>query len=256
MNKSKYEIPSEYQKALTFLKVGCGCGCSNKVSAEKFAKRREEFQNLSRKERDAVVMGQLLSMEEEETTTSSRFPKRKRINNRTFYRWNNRIPLCQTTYLNMLGISRDYLEDLRKHLSRKGLATRIHGNIGRMPRWNTKMFIDENAEWEVKIFLLGYAEKHGSPDPTNSTIFLPTDMSYTSVHRDFIASRRAEIDEVDELKFLKYETFLKLWHELTPNIKFMSPRTDLCDTCHQFRNELHSCQDEKIKVQTKKNLTP
>lgn len=259
-NSNKYEIPSEYQKALTFLKIGCECGCSKQVPPEKFAKRREEFQNLSRKERDAMVMGQILIMDEGDTTTSSRFPKKKRTNNRTFYRWNNKIPLCQLTYLNMLGVSRDYLESVRNHLLNKGLGTRIHGNTGRMPRWNTKMFIDENVEWEVKVFLLSYAEKYGSPDPAGKTkekitqplVFLPADMTYTSVYRDFIASRREEIDEVDELKFLKYETFLKLWHELTPHIKFMSPRSDLCDTCHKLRHEIHSCQDETTKVQLKK----
>jgi len=34
----------------------------------------------------------------------------------------------------------------------------------------------------------------------------------------------------------------------------MKPRTDLCDTCHKFRNEIHSCKDEKEKEELKKNL--
>ena len=29
-----------------------------------------------------------------------------------------------------------------------------------------------------------------------------------------------------------------LWHQLTPYIQIMSPRTDLCDTCQHFRNGL------------------
>jgi hypothetical protein len=125
---------NEYNQALTFLKTGCKCECSNKIPLERFAKMRADFQTLSKKEQDAVIMGQLLLMDEGEITTSSRFPKKERANNRTFYRWNNKIPLCQLTYLNMLGISRDYLDDIRNHLSSEGLTTRIHGNIGRMPR--------------------------------------------------------------------------------------------------------------------------
>lgn len=39
-------------------------------------------------------------MKEGDTTTSSRFPQRKRINIRISYRWNNRTPICQETYLN------------------------------------------------------------------------------------------------------------------------------------------------------------
>jgi len=86
-NSSKYINNSdEYNQALTFLKVGCKCGCSNKVPCEKFAKVRSDFQTLSKREQDAVIMGQLLLMDEGEITTSSRFPKKERTNNRTFYR--------------------------------------------------------------------------------------------------------------------------------------------------------------------------
>jgi hypothetical protein len=35
----------------------------------------------------------------------------------------------------------------------------------------------------------------------------------------------------------------------------MSPRSDLCDTCHRFRGEIHACKDEREKVTQKKNLT-
>ena len=76
----------EYQKAIKFLKVGYKCGCSEKLPKEKFAKRRADFQSLSKFEQDAYVMANLDSMDEGETTTSSRFPKRERTNKRTFYR--------------------------------------------------------------------------------------------------------------------------------------------------------------------------
>ena len=34
----------------------------------------------------------------------------------------------------------------------------------------------------------------------------------------------------------------------------MKPKTDLCDTCHKIRNEIHSCKDEKEKTIQKKNF--
>src|SRR5438270_5939864 len=40
------------------------------------------------------------------------------------------------------------------------------------------------------------------------------------------------------LKLLKHDAFRKLWHQLTPYIQIMSPRTDLCDTCQHLRNDL------------------
>ncbi len=62
---------------------------------------------------------------------------------------------------------------------------------------------------------------------TQLIVFLPAEMSYKSVHRDFLAG----LKEDNKLKFLKYDTFRKLWHQLTSKIQIMSPRTDLCDTC-------------------------
>ena len=59
-------------------------------------------------------------------------------------------------------------------------------------------------------------------------------MSYKSVHRDFLAG----LEEDSNLCALKYDAFRKLWHQLTPHIQIMSPRTDLCDTCQHLRNDL------------------
>ena len=59
-------------------------------------------------------------------------------------------------------------------------------------------------------------------------------MSYKSVHRDFLSG----LEEGSTLCALKYDAFRKLWHQLTPHIQIMSPRTDLCDTCQQLRNDL------------------
>ena len=103
------------------------------------------------------------------------------------------------------------------------------------------MVIDINVATAVKNFLLNYAEVHGLPSPvrnvnrvTQSIIFLPAEMSYKSVHRDFLTG----LEEDSTLQALKYDAFRKLCHQLTPQIQIMSPRTDLCDTCQHLRNDL------------------
>ncbi|CAG8788419.1 3340_t:CDS:2, partial [Racocetra persica] len=202
----------EYKKALEFLKKGCKCGCSTKIPQDKFAQLRTQFQNLSLLEKDAVLMGQLLNSSGGDTTTSSRFPKRERVNKRTFYFFEYKLPTCQETYLNMLGISRKYLENVKRHLFSKGLSTRVHGNIGKIPQRKTKMLIDQNVRETVENFIKLYAEKYGLPSPEKTITLLPTDMSYKSVHKDFLDSLPEDI----------------------PHIQFMSPRSDLCDTCHQL----------------------
>ena len=72
---------------------------------------------------------------------------------------------------------------------------------------------DKDVATTVKNFLLNYAEVHGLPSPvrninrvTQSIIFLPTEMSYKSVHREFLAG--LEKDSI--LCALKYDAFRKL----------------------------------------------
>ncbi|CAG8765130.1 14274_t:CDS:2, partial [Ambispora leptoticha] len=105
----------------------------------------------------------------------------------------------------------------------------------------TKITIDITVATAVKKFLENYAEIHGLPSPgrninriIQSLTPLPAETSYKLVYRDFIAG----LENDSTLKLLKYDAFRKLWHQLTPYIQIMSPRTDLCDTCQHFRNGL------------------
>ena len=75
------------------------------------------------------------------------------------------------------------------------------------------MIINIDVATAVKNFLLNYAEVHGLPSPvrnvnrvTQSIIFLPAEMSYRSVHRDFLAG----LEEDSKLRALKYDAFRKL----------------------------------------------
>ncbi|KAG9301470.1 hypothetical protein G9A89_006567 [Geosiphon pyriformis] len=141
------------------------------------------------------------------------------------------------SYLNMLGIGRTYLENVRNHLATNGIIPRVHGNIKRVLRWKTKITIDITVAISVKNFLENYAEIHGLPSPgrnvnriTQLLTLLPAEMSYKSVYRDFIAG----LENDSTLKLLKYDAFRKLWHQLMPYIQIMIPRTDLCDKCQHF----------------------
>ena len=101
---------------------------------EEFSELRENFQALTKPEQDIFLMAQLRSMDGEAINTSQRLKKKSRVNKRTFYCWNRNTPICQKTYLNMLGIGRSYFENIREHLIKNGLLSRIHGNVKRMPK--------------------------------------------------------------------------------------------------------------------------
>jgi hypothetical protein len=47
MKNYNYNGSTEYEKATSFLEIGCDCGCSKMISREKFAELREAFQALS-----------------------------------------------------------------------------------------------------------------------------------------------------------------------------------------------------------------
>src|SRR5438874_12190177 len=102
---------TEHKKAIQFLKVGCECSCSNKVPLEEFAQLRSDFQSLPKAEQDALVMGQLFIMRDREKISASpRLKKKERTNQRFLYLFDYKIPICQETYINMLGISEKYLK--------------------------------------------------------------------------------------------------------------------------------------------------
>ena len=85
MENYNYNGSTEYEKAMRFLEVGCNCGCSKKISREKFAELREAFQALFRSEQDIFLMAQLKAMNGGEITASRRLKKKTRTNKRTFY---------------------------------------------------------------------------------------------------------------------------------------------------------------------------
>ena len=76
---------TEYKKAIHFLEVGCGCGCSTKVPKEEFAELRAAFQALTKPEQDIFLMAQLRSMDGGATNTSRRLKNKNRVNKRTVY---------------------------------------------------------------------------------------------------------------------------------------------------------------------------
>ncbi|CAG8472767.1 13633_t:CDS:2 [Gigaspora rosea] len=140
-------------------------------------------------------------------STSRHLKKKTRSNKRTFYYWDHNTLLCQETYLNKLGIGRTYFENIRNYLINNNLLSRIYGNIKRMPQWKTKMVIDKGIAEIVKNFLENYAVVYGLPSPgrsinriTQSIVFLPAEMSYKSVHRDFLAGLEEDTSNLGTVK--------------------------------------------------------
>ena len=50
---------------------------------------------------------------------------------------------------------------------------------------------------------------------------------------------------------MSYNSFIKIWHELVPHIKFQPSASDLCETCANFKAELAIIKDD-IELNNKK----
>jgi len=96
---------TEYEKALYFLNLAAVAVAPPKCP-EEFAELR------SKSEEDIFLMAQLRSMDGGAINTSRCLRNKTRINKRTIYCWNHNTLICQKTYLNMLGIGRNYFENI------------------------------------------------------------------------------------------------------------------------------------------------
>ena len=76
---------SEYEKAIDYLKKGCDCKCYQKISAIEFAETREDFQALSRSNKDIFLIAQLKLMNGGSICNSTRYRYLKRKKIYTFY---------------------------------------------------------------------------------------------------------------------------------------------------------------------------
>ena len=45
-------------------------------------------------------------------------------------------------------------------------------------------------------------------------------------------------NDLKEEKIISYNSFRRLWNELTPNLKLQPLASDLCDNCVQFKSKL------------------
>ncbi|RIB25065.1 hypothetical protein C2G38_2166867 [Gigaspora rosea] len=225
-----------------FDKGQCSCrskqSCFEKIGYEKFLARRAEFESLEKNMRDMVIKGQLLAFQRNENTDKVTNDNRKNL--RFSYCYNHDIPVCLDTYLNLVGVGRTYLNNIKQHLQEHGLEERIHGNTGRAPKNMDRIEVNYDLACDIFKFLKNYSNIHGMPSPgrhcnkiTMPTVFLPTSFSYASVYRNYVQAYKDKYGK--DAHILAESTFTNIWKLLMPSLQFMSSKTDLCETSHLNR---------------------
>ena len=112
-----------------------------------------------------------------------------------------------------------------------------------LPKVASRVTINQELSTRVYNFIVNYANVHGFPSPgrhmqTDSlaVILLTTEKSYASVYEDFVAVSKGLNNDTS---IISYKSFVQLWKNLTPHIKFMTPGTDLCDTCEILKKKFN-----------------
>ena len=149
------------------------------------------------------------------------------------------------------------LVNIQEHLHKNGLNERIHKNTGRIPKTDSRIFIDSNITFSLKQFLTQYSNIHGLPSPlrhkndSGTFIYLPTDKNIKSIYNEYKDYYYNEHDKNKQV--ISYYTFRKLWKEIMPNLKFQSPENNLCETCEEFKSKMQVIKndaDEYKKLKT------
>lgn len=237
------DLKEEEKVVASFLRTPCPCSrnCQEQLDHEEVTNNRAFFRSLGKNERNYVLVMILKSMlSHSEYALSGRSRK-----SRERKKFDDRVgidrPVCQAVFLFYYGESSKRLERLKSCVSRETIAIPMHGNAGRTP----KNAHNASEREKVKAFVRNFASIHGLPDPGRDVrkgkgklrILLPSIMSYYWVHQQYAKSIKASGGSASS--GIGYRTFLKIWRDEFPHIRFNDPRSDLCITCEDFKKRLN-----------------
>ena len=148
-------------------------------------------------------------------------------------------------------ISRHQWQNICSHVeeNKDTIKPREHGNKSKLPH-NTTEFEEIEA---IKEFILNIGRVRGVPLPGRLPGLKDTDGYYLPVEdtRTIVYDLYRKAAEGDGRIPVKYSTFNKFWNKLAPQVKMLTPSTDLCDTCQYHQRQVTNTGhlDEEKKLQ-------
>ena len=161
------------------------------------------------------------------------------------YTYDHRV-LCKEAFCFLHCIGEKILKNLQKHLKDNGITEREHGNKGRLP---PNAFTFETVRYIVD-FILNYARVFGLPQPaarrgraSAAPVYLSASEGYNTVHQKYV-----EACVASGKRAAKYHSFRSIWLQCVPHIRFMTPRTDVCHYCEDYRVLISKAVSEVDKI--------
>ena len=229
---------------------GCGCKeqCYKQFGVEEICEFRLSLKELDKHERDLFLMGKLQTLiKDPSTVTHARSSKAvlKKQRLRVMYAFDHRI-VCQHAFCFIHDIGDFTLRSLKKHISEAGPCPREHGSKGRKPHNAYPFDVIQNAVEFVK----NYAHVFGLPQPAaprgranQAPTYLPASQNHKIIHAKYPSACMQ-----DEKSFMQYRSFLDVWHQCIPHIVFMTPRTDVCHYCEDYRIAIQGAVTDSDKT--------
>jgi hypothetical protein len=247
----KLKVKEVFEKG----KCLCHPNCFKKIGYERFLARRAEFKSLDKTIRDMVIKGQLMAFQKEGKPIKNNEDKKySRFN----FRFNDNLSICRIAYLALVGVNHKYLDNIKEHLQKYGLEERTHGNTGKTPKNKNRIEITYDLAYGIREFLKNYGEIHGIPSPgrkftkfTMPVVFLPTSFSYASVYRDYVEAYKDE--HGSEARVIAKNSFINVWKSVIPSLQFMSPKSDLCETCEKMKMDIQYATEQEKKLAVTEN---
>ena len=240
----------EISSIQTILNEGCGCTEVEHIKslcAEELALHRKQFGKLSLREKDLFLSGLLANASRRTQNPSHSRKSKEKERERVTYEYSVMSHgVCRAAFMKLYDIGRTHLKRLQNLVATNVFFPELHGNVGCTPHHAFPTSVVDHAV----TFIKNHAQATGLPMPAaprgraqDAPTYLPASSTYSSVHSDYKTAAKAAGVQV-----IGYQSFIGIWKEKCPSIKFMKPREDVCARCEQYRADSKTAKSEEERV--------
>ena len=244
-------VNSERQHIEKIFSSECGCQTNCFLKLRSYQEQAYELllsiREYSKSERDIYLLSKLENLE----VLSGVTRKGKRERQRFRYSFQG-IEICESSWRDIYEVRRSEFKSLKKQLKENGVTPRVHGLTGRKSNHGFPYEVIEGAV----LFIKRYADEFGLPLPAaprgrdnTPPILLPCSDSKASIYNKY----KESCEEADK-RHVGSTVFYEVWNSCVPHIEFIKPKTDLCKTCFELRENIAGAVNECDKLEMTQKL--
>ena len=238
----------------------CSNECNKLFSAKEFAGHKTKLQGASKLVQDAFIVGMMAASRRRGVREPvSRSSKRGKLVDQGFssgYYLHGK-KMCRSLFCEINDIADscggrlarlqstcDFIGDYDVDLDLESLLQHKKKN-----RASNNVKADLHRVVVLCKFMQSYAEQHGLPDPgrysrtlgsvSASRVFLPQGLTVSEVYQKY--KRTLEANHMTS-SLLKLTLFRSSWLQFCPHISILTPRSDMCAACVNYRETLQGAK--------------